>query len=150
MKKLDLKYLIYLLTETMSKIPKEIQDMSDDQLRNEIIKHKLSAGPVTDTTRKAYQNRLASVWGKGGAAKSTPTKAPAPRRSPKKQSLAAMSSEEEEEEEVIPPPRPTRHATPPARKSCAFLKIICRIFIVLSLKMHSNKLNASCRRRYLK
>jgi LEM domain len=112
-----------LLTETMSKIPEDILRLTDDQLRQEILKRNLTAGPITDSTRKSYQNRLLSVWGGGGAAKKAPTKAVAPKKSPKKQSVAAMSSEEEdeEEEEVAPPPlRPTRQATPPTtRKSCA-------------------------------
>jgi LEM domain len=111
---------IHLLTETMSKIPDDILRLTDDQLRQEIVKRNLTAGPITDSTRKAYQNRLLSVWGGGGGAKKAPTKAVAPKRSPKKQSVAAMSSEEEdEEEEVAPPPRPTRQATPPTRKSGA-------------------------------
>jgi LEM domain len=116
-------FFINLLTETMSKIPEDILRLTDDQLRQEIVKRNLTAGPITDSTRKAYQNRLLSVWGLGGAAKKAPTKAvPQKSRSPKKQSVAAMSSEEEDEEEEVapPPPRPTRQATPPTtRKSCA-------------------------------
>lgn len=115
-------FFVNLLTETMSKIPEDILRLTDDQLRQEIVKRNLTAGPITDSTRKAYQNRLLSVWGVGGAAKKAPTKAVPPKRSPKKQSVAAMSSEEEDEEEEVapPPPRPTRQATPPTtRKSCA-------------------------------
>lgn len=108
----------------MSKIPDGILRLTDDQLRQESMKHSIPTGPITDTTRKLYQKNLAKFWTEGGGAKRTPTKAPTPRKSsPKKQSIAAMSSEEEEEEEVvvIPPTRPTRHATPPVtRKSCTF------------------------------
>ncbi|XP_065338806.1 inner nuclear membrane protein Man1 isoform X1 [Cloeon dipterum] len=89
----------------MSKIPEEILRLSDEQLRQAFLDRDHPVGPVTDTTRKAYQNKLASLMGTGGSRKTaTPKK--------KKQSIAAMSSEEDE---PSPPPK----AATPKRKSVA-------------------------------
>jgi len=122
----------------MSNIPDEIVRLTDDQLRQEMIRKNLPSGPITETTRKSYQKRLAVVWGTGVAPTkaSTPSKAATPRRSPKKQSLAAMSSEEEEDEPTPPPaPKPSRHATPPKRKSgtsqFAASKITTFLFVLI-------------------
>ncbi|XP_059475271.1 inner nuclear membrane protein Man1-like isoform X2 [Neocloeon triangulifer] len=96
----------------MSNIPVEISRLSDEQLRAAFMERGQPVGPVTDTTRKAYQNKLASIMGFG-----TPKKTTTPRKStPKKQSLAAVSSEEEDEEPMVPVVS-RRQATPPKRKS---------------------------------
>uniref|UniRef100_A0A0L8FMM9 LEM domain-containing protein n=1 Tax=Octopus bimaculoides TaxID=37653 RepID=A0A0L8FMM9_OCTBM len=40
----------------------EIQTLSDEQLRSTLVEYNVTVGPITKTTRKLYERKLARLW----------------------------------------------------------------------------------------